>query len=167
MSLLNFTGDLFKYFERGDNGIKTNAIAHVCNCQGVMGSGIAREIKTRYPTAFEAYKQNEIDMQKIPAYQGLQLGTISYAEVRPTEFVFNLHAQQFYGTDKRHLNYEALYKSLEQMRSVMILNKIQSVGFPYMMGSDRAGGDWNVVRAMIESVFPSSYNICTIAVRLP
>jgi ADP-ribose 1''-phosphate phosphatase len=30
-------------------------IVHSCNCQGVWGSGIAKEMKARYPRAFQAY----------------------------------------------------------------------------------------------------------------
>jgi len=32
------------------------AIAHGCNCQGVMGAGIALQFKNRYPEMFEWYK---------------------------------------------------------------------------------------------------------------
>ena len=28
---------------------KANIICHQCNCQGVMGSGVAAEVKRRYP----------------------------------------------------------------------------------------------------------------------
>jgi hypothetical protein len=35
------------------------------------------------------------------------------------------------------------------------INK-KSVAFPYKMSSDRGGADWNVVLAMIESVFKNT-----------
>ena len=37
-----------------DRYIGINNIAHSCNCQNVMGGGIAKQIKERYPQAYEA-----------------------------------------------------------------------------------------------------------------
>ena len=37
-----------------DKYVGINNIAHSCNCQNVMGGGIAKQIKDRYPKAFEA-----------------------------------------------------------------------------------------------------------------
>lgn len=119
-------------------------IAHICNCQGVMGSGVAKEIKQRVPDAFEAYRSSE-----------LRLGSCVYAES-----VFNLLAQDRYGYDKRHLNYGALAESLMDMSMELFdmrLNKDQvtpkfRIGIPYKIGCDRAGGDWEVVKEMIEHI---------------
>lgn len=36
-----------------------NVIAHVANCQGVFGSGLALAIKNDFPEAYEAYKWQE------------------------------------------------------------------------------------------------------------
>lgn len=44
-------------------------IVHGCNCQGVMGSGVAKQIKEKYFTVYEIYR-------KIYENQGLELGTI-------------------------------------------------------------------------------------------
>jgi hypothetical protein len=38
----------------------------------------------------------------------------------------------------------------------MNLNKIKSVAFPYKIGSDRGGADWNVILSMINSVFENT-----------
>ena len=43
------TGDLFD--------TKANVILHQVNCQGVMGSGIAAEVKRRFPKAYNSYKE--------------------------------------------------------------------------------------------------------------
>ena len=34
-----------------------DAILHQVNCQGKMGSGVARQVKERYPFVYELYKQ--------------------------------------------------------------------------------------------------------------
>lgn len=154
-----FHGNLFDYFDREDD-IYVDAIAHVCNCQGVMGSGIAQSIKMRYPSAYQAYRRFE------EVNSGLRLGTISHAEVKPGKHVFNLHAQQFYGTDKRYLDYEGLYVSLERMRSCMKVSKARVLGVPYNMGCDRAGGHWAIVESMLNVVFEDC-PILIISVKLP
>lgn len=121
---------------------------HVCNNQGVMGSGIALSVKNRIPAAYEAYRSF---YQK--AGQPIALGTISISDN-----VINLHAQSGYGRGIRHLNYEALYVALEKAASHIRASRLTRVGVPYLMGSDRAGGDWNIVSAMLNAIFTSEQN---------
>lgn len=116
-------------------------LLHVANCKGVMGSGIAKEIKDRVPAAFAAYKHHE-------QYKGLKLGSISSANG-----VYNLHAQDNYGRGERHLNYGALYEALVTAQSKFPAHWDSApvvVGVPFKMGSDRAGGDWEVVKELVE-----------------
>lgn len=48
--LLEIKSNLFDYEP-------AHILAHGCNCQGVMGAGIAVEFKRRHPAMFAAYKQ--------------------------------------------------------------------------------------------------------------
>lgn len=140
MTIEHTKGDLLEYFKNGD----VECIAHCCNCQGAMGSGIAVSIKEDYPAAYEAYKAYE-------EYFGLELGTVS-----GNDNVYNLHAQNLYGKKDgsvRYVDYEALYTCLETVRIHMIQSGLIHIGFPYKMAADRAGGDWDVIEAMIVSVF--------------
>lgn len=116
-------------------------LLHVCNAKGVMGSGIALSIKNRIPAAYAAYKKCYQDTD------GNILGEISSGG-----FVVNLCAQADYGYDgKRYLNYEALATCLEAV-SVCLKSHPSStkIGVPYLMGCDRAGGDWSIVSAMLK-----------------
>lgn len=154
-----YSGNIFDNFE-GRAKLKVAAIAHVCNCQGVMGSGIAKEIRARYPEAYQSYKDFEL------RHSGLKLGTMSSAAIRPDKIIYNLHAQLYYGTDRnRYLDYEGLYSALEKACDDMCYRGLKSIAVPFNMGSDRAGGDWNVVKTMVESVFDKA-NINVIAVKL-
>jgi O-acetyl-ADP-ribose deacetylase (regulator of RNase III) len=36
---------------------KENIICHQVNCQGVMGSGLAKQIKNKYPNVYAKYKK--------------------------------------------------------------------------------------------------------------
>ena len=48
-------------------------IVHQVNCQGVMGAGVARQIKEKFPKAWENYKAD------LAAYGDLNLGSYSRA----------------------------------------------------------------------------------------
>lgn len=155
-----YTGSVFDHFS-GRTKPEVAAVAHVCNCQGVMGSGIAKEVRARYPEAYQAYKKFETD-----SFDGLQLGTMSFGRIRPDKIIYNLHAQMFYGTDgRRYLDYEGLCCSLEKACNDLCFRGLNSLAVPYNMGWDRAGGNWTVVSAMLQAVF-EPHNISVIAIKL-
>ena len=129
-------------------------IAHCCNAQGVMGSGIAKEIKERIPEAYSAYRKH---------YEMLQeRGTSKHFLGSCVEGgrVLNLIGQEYYGKDKkRYVNYGALASALSHCFHViqfdvdgenLIYPPDVTVGIPFNMASDRAGGDWNIVLELIE-----------------
>jgi hypothetical protein len=65
--------------------------------------------------------------------------------------------QATYGREaKRYTSYDAIYESLVRLMTHMITKQLQSVAFPYKMSSARGGADWNVILAMIESVFKNT-----------
>jgi len=148
MTIEIIDGDLLDAFEKGD----VNIIGHVVNCQGVMGSGIAKLIKQKYPTVFEDYQET---LQDFDAFQQDPLGhvEICYLDAYP-KAVVNFYAQRYYGAGERHLNYGALANGFAWLSTK--LDKQNVVGFPYKMGSDRAGGDWGIVLEMIEFFFKDS-----------
>lgn len=143
--IINKQGDLLQYLKNGS----VDAICHCCNIEGVMGAGIALQIKNQFPEAYEAYKTCE-------DFFGLELGTISVA---PNLKVFNLHAQTLVPGKFRQVNYEALFKCLEltrdELHASFPLGHI-TLGIPRLMASALAGGDWRIVEQMIAVVFEDS-----------
>lgn len=136
---------------------KINVLAHECSCQNRFGSGIAAQIKQRYPEAYKADTEfyNSCDPEN--RFKEM-MGNISHTRTKDNNVIFNLYAQFNFGREKRQLNYEAFYIGLEKIRDLILQDKKNKyiIGFPYKIGSDRAGGDWNVVLAMIHSVFDNS-----------
>ena len=128
---------------------QTDVIVHQVNCQGVMGSGVAKYIREKWTNVFEEYKKYCDDL-----WSHQLLGSCLLVDINNEQYVANLFGQSSYGRDgKRYTDYEALYKSLERLVAQMVGINKKSVAFPYKMSSDRGGADWNVVLAMIESVF--------------
>jgi O-acetyl-ADP-ribose deacetylase (regulator of RNase III) len=135
-------GNLLDELEQGN----VQAIGHCCNCQRTMGSGIALQLKKRWPEVYEA----DLNYMALPADR---LGNISIADLDTDQVVYNLYGQLFYGSGKREVSYEGIYAALKKMRNDCYVRGLIKVGFPLLMASDRAGGDWRIIAKMIEVLF--------------
>lgn len=133
-------GDLLTAF---DDGIP--AIGHQVNCQGVMGAGLARQIRNHYPKVYEQYKM---------AYNGSPdlLGKIQPILIDKNKTVVNLFAQDGYGRNGLYTDYNALSECLSKLRNYVDHN----VALPFGLGAGLAGGDWNRIYNMIENIFANS-----------
>lgn len=129
---------------------QADIICHQTNCKGVMGSGVAFAIKQKYPRVFEQYRK---------AYDKgmLSLGMCQIVQTNPNKddnrLVANLCGQDEFGTHQRCTNYEGIFVCLDKLANYCKNNDVKSVAFPWKMSSDRGGADWNIIRAMIQSVF--------------
>lgn len=129
----------------------TDIIAHQVNCMGVMGSGVAAQIRERFPEVYVRYRNvcrySEPDvllgMAQYVAIPG------SSDETRP-HGVVNLFSQKTYGRYVVQTNYRAFRESLRVMKNIMYHRGYQSVALPYRIGCVRGGGDWNRVLRIIE-----------------
>ena len=132
-------------------------ICHQVNCQGKMGSGVALQVKNRYPEAYNQYKEMCEEFKDCTKYL---LGTIQLIPTNEikTQFICNLFAQNNYGYDGKK------YTSLEALKScfVSIKNAIEcehsilynaKIAMPYKIGCVRGGADWSVVYKMIDEIF--------------
>lgn len=118
-------------------------IAHGCNCNGIMGSGVARLIRGKWPMAYSAYRE---------AYEleGLRLGTVIDVKCGD-KTVLNMMTQQNFGSQPhRYVSYDAIASCFEWANerapgSVIAIPRI---------GAGLGGGDWNVVSSVINSCTP-------------
>lgn len=127
-------------------------ICHQVNCRGVMGAGIARQIANQFPLVRKVY---------INRYnKGLaKLGEVDFVQVTRKKIVCNMYAQDRYGRDKQYTDYEAFKDCLDAIVDFIRISeskysfKVCKIGFPYRIGCGLAGGDWNIVRELIENRF--------------
>jgi len=142
-------GNLIDLAEQGEFDV----IVHGCNCLNTMGSGIAKEIRERYPNAYKAdfeYMMDE-DWRRYPPV--FKLGNYSEAAVygggRTLFTIINAYTQLDYNKkDEEFIDrfeYESFY---------LILKKLETFGpvkfgFPYI-GMGLAGGDKDRIIAMLE-----------------
>ena len=125
---------------------------HQVNCQGVMGSGIAKQVREKYPEVFEHYKK-VCDDYKIRFGTNALLGGMQVVPIA-NGWIVNLFAQDKFGYDgKCYTNYDSLRQCLETVKNEFPNN---TIAIPYLMGCHRGGGDWDIVYKMIEEVFDDS-----------
>lgn len=134
--------------------VQTGIIVHGCNCQGVMGAGIAFEVKNRFPMAFHEY-------DRVHRSRGLKLGEICFAEVAPNKFIINVNTQEGYSRIGRQVSYDAIADSFTEV--VKFAKTIEThrgtkleIIFP-MIGAGLGGGDWNIISAIIDVVVPDDF----------
>lgn len=127
-------------------------IAHQVNCLGIMGSGIAKELKIRYPEVYDQY------LQYIKNNYNNLLGTNNYARTYDGIIIVNMFGQYNIGYNKQQTNYSALEKCFINLKDSAILNKVNNISIPYKIGSCRGGGNWKEVLSIIVKVFGSTNN---------
>lgn len=149
MPITYIKGDLLESGEK--------LIAHGCNAQGVMGSGIAKSIRAKYPVVFKAYRE----MYEYNCVQNtknhLDLGATQFVDVSDNSMtVVNCITQEHYGSDYaryKFVSYDAIYDCFKRINSYMNDMKLKEIGIP-MIGAGRGGGDWKVISSIIESCMP-------------
>jgi len=125
-------------------------ILHGCNAQGVMGSGVAKAIRTHWPEAYDAYRA---EYEK----NGLDIGDVVFVHVthwdNPKEkehtcpVICNCITQKFYGRDgKQYVNYKAVRACLMEIADISRGKKIAMS----KIGSSLGGGDWDVIEQIIK-----------------
>lgn len=146
--IYNIVGDLLKQD-------KVDIICHQTNCKGVMGAGIAFQIKRTYPEVFKKYKEF------CDEYENILLGRTLFVNCNDGKVVANLFGQDGYGRGFCQTDYVALEKAIATVAKTAAKYK-KSVGFPYKIGCDLAGGDWSTVSKIIEKYFMDSEVDCYI-----
>ena len=130
-------------------------ICHQVNCQGVMGSGIAKQIRERWSHVFSSYRN--YCSRHLGDTSGL-LGNIWGVRINDSQWVVNMFSQDNFGYDgSRFTSYDAFAKCLTAMRDRFPKDK--TIGFPKNIGCCRGGGNWKVISALIEEILGDEYEV--------
>lgn len=145
--IIEHKGNLFERMEFVKQFAEPNAlhvIVHGCNAQGKMRSGFAKELRERYPGAYEAYMDQHNN-------GGLQLGSVVYYDSDDDMLIANAITQQFYGYDgQKYVSYDAIETAFSVMNKVLVtLNRPVYLHFP-KIGADLGGGNWKVIETIID-----------------
>lgn len=143
---------MIKYNKGNLLDVTAGVIVHGCNAKGVMGSGVALGIKTKYPKAYLAYKDFEY-------LRGLRLASLSMVKVAPDLYIANLVTQEAYGRDPKvkYVSYGAVHLGFEKLQEHFDI-KIP-FHFP-KIGAGLGNGDWNEIAKIIENTCPDRDLTC-------
>jgi hypothetical protein len=124
--------------------IESGIICHFCNTEGVMGAGLALQVKQRYPEAFEVYQRSS-----------KELGTITLVDVEPYKYVCNMVTQDLKG---RGIQYLAVLQCLAKLKERIPVSPDWNtpVFFPEFVGCGLGKGNPDAIQAMIEFFLPNS-----------
>lgn len=129
-----------------------NYICHQVNCMRAMNSGIAKQIRNRWPIVYNKY------IDGFDTVVGNPLGMIQIIKVDDHKAVVNMFSQLKYGYDHlRYTNYEAFYQCLTQIKTCVPPGS--TIGFPKRIGCDRGGANWTIIKTMIEEVLGKEYEV--------
>lgn len=132
-------------------------IAHQVNCKGVMGGGLAKQIKDTYPNVFKEYKNFIQDYQECN-YGESPLGTVCTYRIGFDRYIWNVFGQENYGTDKCYTDYDAVKKAFTKAIGMWRCeehcnweNQIP-IAIPCYFGCGLGGGDWSVMKGVLEEI---------------
>lgn len=140
--------------------VKRGIVCHQVNCRGVMGAGIAKAIRQKWPVVYHTYRHYwEHDAAQIA------VGKIQLVQVEPNLLVANLFGQDGYGRDKRYTDYIGLMKAIKKLAEWRkthheLTGILLPVYFPYKMGCSLGGGSWYLVHSIIKNIFPDAVIVC-------
>lgn len=134
-------------------------ICHQVNCMGKMNSGVAKAIREKWPIVYNIYWDTFLSESDL-------LGKILLVDINDYKpytqskqpVIINMFAQESYGYDgKRYTSYDAFWSCLGHMLEA--IPKGSKIAFPYKVGCDRGGANWEVIYTMIAAVLDKDYNI--------
>jgi len=149
-------GDLFDLVKDYESVV----IPHVCNNKGAWGAGFVLPLAKKYPITRQEYLNwynstysNEIIPDTPPEViiegDNLDLGEIQFIKVEPKIYVCNMVAQTRGG--ERPLYYNHLCKCMDELANVM--ERCVSPSLTHILcpqfGAGLAGGDWNIIKQLI------------------
>ena len=135
-------------------------IVHQVNCMGVMGGGIASQIRKWCPEHFDDY----LDMCHMYDCDGHErrklMGNIVVTERKPGKHICGIFGQYDYYGYEPLTEYLYVHKALLSL--VCEINerglKECTVAIPDKMCCGLAGGDWNVVYPILSKLFDRKLN---------
>lgn len=131
------------YYKSGDiSRSNAEAIVNTVNCVGIMGRGVALQIKKVFPENFKAYEiacgRGEVQPGKMFVFE---TGTF----VNP-KYIINFPTKRHWRNKSRM---EDIESGLDTLVSTIRFHKIRSIAIP-ALGSGNGGLSWNEVRPRIE-----------------
>lgn len=134
-------------------------ICHQVNCRGRMGSGIAKQIRERFPKVYKVYRERYEDALRVLDSPDRMLGSTDIVRIPDSNrYVVNMYSQRSYSYDgKRYTSYKAFKFILEELKKDIPTDC--TIGFPKGIGCGLGGGNWKTISKMIEDILGESHEV--------
>lgn len=134
-------------FDSDITKVRSGTIVHGCNAQGVMGSGVAKQLRATYPDIFTDYKALMDDFYKSGRSP---LGQVAWSDISVDLVIANAITQTFYGKDgKKYVSYDALDAAFQRVASFAKASDL-TIHIPFLIGAGLGGGNANIIQRIIE-----------------
>lgn len=126
-----------------------NIIVQSVNHRGVMGAGLAKQIRNKYPDIVNGYVSAcSNNTFRWIMKEGYVYWWSVFEPDGTVKQIASIFGQENYGTDRRHTNYVSLINGL-----VSVFEHAEyagySVAIPFGIGCGLGGGSWDVVMALM------------------
>ncbi len=126
---------------------KADAIVNAVNCVGVMGKGLALELKKRFPENFKIYKESCANQELRPD----NVLTYNNGELGKPRFIINFPTKDHW---KQPSEIGYIDSGLESLADAIRKHNISSIAIP-ALGCGLGGLDWDDVRPrIVEALSP-------------
>lgn len=135
-------------------GVDKGIIVHGCNAVGVMGSGIAKLIKDKWPEVFMSYARHCMDIE----HRIDRLGTVDFVQVSDNLYIANAITQEIYAgyQGQRHsgpyVSYDAVSRCFNKIGKFAKDHGLM-VNYP-LIGAGLAQGNWDIISERIDKALP-------------
>lgn len=145
---------MVEYIKNDITTLEEGIIVHGVNCQGVMGSGVAKAIKDKWPTVYTEY-MSLFDNKPRPNL----LGKSQLVSISDDLHIFNAFTQESYGRNGVYANPQAIQSAIENVIiTTDIMGLLGSINMP-MIGAGLGGLDWNRDVVPILEILSSKHDV--------
>ena len=152
---------MLEIIQKSITEVDAKYIAHQCNCLTTKAAGVAAVIFNAFPYADVYRTRNNYDVRvslEQPSSKNKrdQPGTIEICgNGKDQRFVINMFAQVYPGspkyTESNLDGYDARKKYFAKCLDLIVeIKDLESIAFPYKIGCNLAGGDWENYQKMLE-----------------
>lgn len=137
--------------------VTEGVILQQVNCQNVMSSGLARQIKNKYPIVYDEFLEFGYHLP----VEEERLDKILPVKVSDKLWVVNLFCQLKYGRQsQRYTSYDALDVALQRLMLWLETKDIEACQVHHpLLGCGLGGAEWSVVKALIETNIGTDTNL--------
>lgn len=146
--------DIVEYFDIvKDSSVQKHVLVHGCNCVGRYNSGLAKQIREKYPEAYESYLEYVKNNDRM-----YLLGSTDVVSIGESGIIVNAFTQRYYGRDKdtTYVDYRAIGKVFY---SVAKMFPDCAIIYP-KIGAGLANGDWYEIKPIIDSALDGKFHMC-------